>query len=144
MKKKLDPRFAGVVAAALLSSGYVDDDEVKAARTIRVGAIVTTGDISPPESEAALREASAFVGLEAARTIFKGEAVTRDQLRQPTLVARNAVVAMEFVRGSLVISTEGRALEDGAAGQLVRVMNLASKRIVPATVVSANVVRTKQ
>lgn len=144
MKKKLDPRFAGVIAAALLSTGFADDEGVTAARTIRVGSIITSADIAPPSGEAGLREASQFVGLEAARTIFKGEPVTREQLRQPTLVARNAIVAMEFARGSLVISTEGRAMEDGAAGQLVRVMNLSSKRIVPATVVAANTVRIKQ
>lgn len=144
MKPKLDPRFAGIVAAALLSSGFAAEDEPTAARTIRVGTIVTVADISAPQTEAGLREAATLVGLEAARTIFKGEPVSRDYLRAPTLVARNGLVSMEFLSGGLVITTEGRALEDGGAGALVRVMNLSSKRIVPAVVVAANTVRTKQ
>ncbi|MBY0421158.1 MAG: flagellar basal body P-ring formation chaperone FlgA [Parvularculaceae bacterium] len=142
--RKFDPKFAGLLAAAVLSSGAADAEEPTAARNIRVGSILTPRDIDPPEGEAALREASTMIGLEAARAILKGEPITLADLRRPTLVTRNALVSMEFERGALVISTEGRALEDGAAGQAVRVMNLASKRIVSTVVVAQNVVRTKQ
>lgn len=142
--RKIDPKFAGLLAAAVLASGAADAEEPTAARNIRVGSILTARDIAPPQGEDALREASSLIGLEAARAILKGEPISRADLRQPTLVARNTLVTMEFERSGLLISTEGRALEDGAHGQAVRVMNLASKRIVSTVVVAQNIVRTKQ
>lgn len=141
---KLDPKFAGLVAAAVLANGAAFAEEPVAARNIRVGTVLSAADIVAPQGEDGLREAASFVGLEAARPIFKGDALSREDLRQPTLVARNAVVTMEFEKGALVISTEGRALEPGSFGDRVRVMNLGSKRIVSAFVTAANTVRTKQ
>lgn len=142
--KKFDPKFAGIIAAAVLANGEAFADEPTAARNIRVGMILTASDIVAPKGEGALREAASFIGLEAARPIYKGEAVSREDLRAPTLVARNGLVTMEFEKGFLLISTEGRALEAGGVGDRVRVMNLGSKRIVTAIVTAANTVRTKQ
>jgi flagella basal body P-ring formation protein FlgA len=141
---KLDPKFAGLVAAAVLANGAAFADEPTAARNIRVGTVLSASDIVAPQSEGGLREAASYIGLEAARPIYKGEPVSRDDLRAPTVVARNAVVTMEFEKGALLISTEGRALEPGAVGDRVRVMNLGSKRIVSAFVTAANTVRMKQ
>lgn len=141
---RLDPKFAGLVAAALLANGAALADEPIAARNIRIGTVLSAADITAPQGEDGLREAASFIGLEAARPIYKGEALSRGDLRAPTLVARNAVVTMEFEKGALVISTEGRALEAGAAGDRVRVMNLGSKRIVSAFVTATNTVRLKQ
>ncbi len=142
--KKFDPKFAGIIAAALLANGAAFAEEPTAARNIRAGSILTASDIVAPKSGDGLREAASLIGLEAARPIFKGEPVSREDLRAPTMVARNAIVTMEFEKGAMVITTEGRALEQGAIGDRVRVMNLGSKRIVTAFVTSANTVRTKQ
>jgi flagella basal body P-ring formation protein FlgA len=141
----LSPRFAGVVAAAILASGYAPavGEQIYAARNIRVGALLTADDIAAPSSEDALRAAVDFIGLEAARPIYKGDALLRSDVRAPTLVARNAIVTMEFITPGLSITSEGRALEPGAAGDRIRVMNLGSKRVVSAIVVATNSVRTR-
>ena len=142
--KRFDARFSGLIAAAVLANGAAFADEPVAARNIRIGTILSASDVVAPQSEDGLRDAASFIGLEAARPIYKGEALSRDSLRAPTAVARNAVVTMEFEKGALIISTEGRALEPGAVGDRVRVMNLGSRRIVSAYVTALNTVRTRQ
>lgn len=141
--RKFDPKFAGLIAAATLASAAAAE-EPTAARNIRIGTIISAADIVAPQRGDGLREAASFIGLEATRPIYKGEPVLRGDLRAPTVVARNAVVTMEFEKGALIISTQGRALDQGALGDRVRVMNLGSKRIVTAFVTASNTVRTKQ
>ncbi|MEQ8178197.1 MAG: flagellar basal body P-ring formation chaperone FlgA [Amphiplicatus sp.] len=140
-------KFSGVIAAMILAGGAMPAaaaEDVVAARNIRAGAIIAAADIVAPASETALRAATELVGLEAARSIYKGQPLNKSDLRAPTLIERNAIVTMEFVKGPMLISTEGRALDQGGSGERIRVMNLLSKRIVSATIVNANTVRTKQ
>jgi flagella basal body P-ring formation protein FlgA len=59
------------------------------------------------------------------------------------LVKRNALVALEFVRGPLTIVAEGRALSAGAAGETVRVLNTTSKATISGEVVGPNRVRVR-
>ena len=61
----------------------------------------------------------------------------------PFLVTRNSIVSMEYAFGRLTIQTEGRAMSQGRAGDLVRIMNLNSKSIVAATVVGPSKVAVK-
>lgn len=139
-------KFSGLIAATILASGYAPAilEEPVAARNIRAGEVLGASDIEAPASETGLRQAAGFVGKEAARSIYRGQRITPRDLRSPTLVERNAIVTMEFLKGPLSISTEGRALDPGGAGERIRVMNLVSRRVVSAVVVGANSVRTKQ
>ncbi len=57
--------------------------------------------------------------------------------RTPVLVARNREVRIEYVKGALSITAEGRSLSNGAEGDTVRVMNLGSRTIVTGVVVDA-------
>ena len=138
-------KFAGLIAATILASGYAPAilEEPVAARNIRTGEVLAASDIETPASETALRQAASFVGKEAARSIYRGQRITPQDLRTPTLVARNAIVTMEFTKGPLSISTEGRALDAGGAGERIRVMNLGSRRVISAVVVSSSTVRAK-
>lgn len=139
-------KFSGLIAATILATGYAPAlaEEPVAARNIRAGEVIASGDMEAPASADGLRVAAGFIGKEAARTIYRGQKITDQDLRAPTLVERNAIVTMEFSKGSLAITTEGRALEPGGLGSRIRVMNMASRRVVTAHVVAANVVRTIQ
>lgn len=139
-------KFTGLIAATILATGYAPTlaDEPVAARNIRAGELLAAADIETPASESGLRQAADFIGKEAARSIYRGQRITEQDLRAPTLVARNAVVTMEFSKGRLSIATEGRALDPGAAGARIRVMNIVSRRVVSAVVVDPNTVRIKQ
>lgn len=51
-------------------------------------------------------------------------------LGTPTLVERNQIVNLVYMSGTLTILADGRALTRGAEGDVIRVMNLASKTTV--------------
>lgn len=116
-----------------------------AARHMRAGTIIQQSDIivegGAPDAVASLTEIIA--GKELKRTIYAGKPLTLTDLGSPTVIKRNAVITIEFVRGPLVITTDGRALDPGGIGDTVRVMNLKSKIILSAIVVGANKVVTQ-
>ena len=56
----------------------------------------------------------------------------------PRLVNRGQMVTMVLRTYNMLLTTQGKATEDGAAGQVIRVLNTQSNRTVDATVVSAN------
>ena len=139
-------KYGGLIAGLLLAAGAPPAfaSDIVAARNIRAGAIIVAADIVAPDTVEGLRAAAAYIGQEAARSIYKGQPLDSAELRAPTVVARNAVVTMEFVKGPMTIATEGRALDQGGEGDRIRVMNLLSRRIVTATIVNATTVRTLQ
>ena len=53
---------------------------------------------------------------------------------KPELVARNETVTIVFEVPGIMLTTRGKALEAGAQGDLVNVLNVQSKRTVQATV----------
>ncbi|MGM0585698.1 MAG: flagellar basal body P-ring formation chaperone FlgA [Pseudomonadota bacterium] len=105
---------------------------VVAARPVRSGAILTPGDLklAPASRGGGLTELSAALGREARVTLFAGRPVRPGDIGPPTLIARNALVALRYRRGPLSITAEGRALGRGAQGERIRVMNLGSRRTV--------------
>ena len=136
-------KFAGIIAMSVLgvSIETACAEDVLAARNIRAGTIISAGDIITPTDRAALRRAVDIIGKEASRAFYRGQAIDESKLRAPTLIKRNAVVMMEYSSGPLSISAEGRALDNGALGERIRVMNLGSKRIVPVVVTGADSVK---
>lgn len=118
---------------------------VKAAHTLRTGTVlhasdlVIEGDVHNDTSS----PLDLFVGMEIKRTVYAGKILSANDVGPPTLVARNAIVTLEFARGPLLITTEGRALDSGAAGERIRIMNLSSKTILTATVTGPNKAMTR-
>ncbi len=107
--------------------------EVVALRTLPAGTIVGPDDIDPGEGTL-LAEVEAVLGQQTRSIIYAGRAITPAQLARPRLVERNQLVTLAYESGPLSIRTEGRALAAGAAGEVIRVMNLASRSTVLATI----------
>jgi flagellar basal body P-ring formation protein FlgA len=78
----------------------------------------------------ALDDPALALGLEARVTIYAGRPIRSQDLGAPALVDRNQLVSLIYLSGSLAISIEGRALERGAEGDVVRAMNLGSRTTV--------------
>jgi len=66
---------------------------------------------------------SAVVGKMARRTLLPGAAIPLAALDFPRLVTNGGAVKLVYVDGGLEISTVGMALQDGAAGDSVKVRN---------------------
>jgi flagella basal body P-ring formation protein FlgA len=107
-------------------------DAVAPVRTIRPGEIIASTDLRLQESagDGGLSSPAEAVGLAARRLLVAGKPLRPGDLGPPVLVHRNSAVPLVFARGGLAIRAEGRALADGAEGDRVRVMNLASRQIV--------------
>ena len=63
------------------------------------------------------------VGKAARRTLLPGRAIPLAAIDNPRLVRSGAEVTMVYIDGALTITTTGAALQDGAAGETVKVRN---------------------
>ena len=114
-----------------------------AARTLRAQTLVTPEDLMLGEAvvAGALSDPAEAIGLETRVAIYSGRPIRPEDLGPPALVERNQIVPLTFRRGGLTIQTEGRALERAGVGDTIRVMNLASKSTLMATVARDGSVR---
>ena len=116
-----------LVLAALMPASAMADSVV-ATRTIRAQSVIAAQDVAmvPADITGALTATEAAVGLEAKVTLFAGRPVRAADLAAPALIQRNQVVPVVYQVAGLTIRTDGRALERGGAGAVIKVMNLAS------------------
>lgn len=107
-------------------------DTVVAARTIRAGVVIAASDvaIAAGETAGALTNPALAIGLEARVMLHAGRPIRPADLGPPALVERNQLVELAFEYGTLSIRAEGRALARGAQGDLIRVLNTASRQTV--------------
>lgn len=106
-----------------------------AARTLPAGTVITAADLRVHDGPVpGLTDPSQAIGLQTRITIFEGRPIQTSLLQPPRLISRNQLVRLSFQRGALRITSDGRALEEGAAGDLVRVMNLESRNTITARV----------
>lgn len=92
-------------------------------------------------------DAADLVGQAARRTLHPGRPVRSADLMPPIVVAKNKVVRMVYEVGALRLAARGRALGDGGAGAMIKVLNVDSKRTVDAIVIdngTVAVVRAEQ
>ncbi len=66
---------------------------------------------------------SQLVGKMARRTLLPGAAIPLAGIDNPRLVANGAEVKLVFVDSGLTIVTVGAAMQDGAAGDVIKVRN---------------------
>lgn len=80
-------------------------------------------------------------GKVARRTLLTGRYIPLSSLREAYLVERGAAVEVVFVSGSLTISASAVTLEPGSAGDLVKVRNIDSGKILSGTVMADGSIR---
>jgi len=110
----------------------VQSGTLAAARVVRPNTIISAEDIAVAETSVpgALPQDAMIIGLEAKITLYPGRAILPQHVGEPALVERNQPVQVIYRRGLLTIATDARALSRGAAGDVVRVMNLSSRTTV--------------
>lgn len=75
-----------------------------------------------------------LIGMSPRQRLRPGEPVRDGDVRPQVLVERNATVTVMLQKGSMTLTVQGRALEDGAKGDTIRVTNLQSKKTIEALV----------
>jgi flagella basal body P-ring formation protein FlgA len=104
-------------------------DSVVPTRTLRANSIISENDVALRTGAPSAGYASVadVIGQEARVVLYPGRPIGFDDIGPPAIVTRNQVVRVSFQSNGLQIRTEGRALERGAVGDLIRVMNLSSR-----------------
>lgn len=105
-----------------------------ATRIIAPGEIVGRADVELKEEArprfGALPQAQSPVGLEAKRRIAFGRILTERDVGRPSVVHANAPVRVIWNSPGIVMELQARALESGAAGDTIRLLNTMTSRTI--------------
>ncbi len=105
-------------------------------RSLGRGDVVKTSDVAierRPKAEIrgeAVATIGEAVGRAARRPLRAGEALRAGDLMKPEVVQRNETVTLVYQVPGLFLTMRGKALESGAEGDAVSVLNMHSKRTV--------------
>ena len=116
------------------------------ARPFQRGEIVQEADISwikariDSMGRQVITDPGQIVGLAARRPLRSSQPLITGDIERPSVVAKGALVTMSYKVPGMMLTDQGRALESGAMGDEINVLNERSHRTVQAIVVSANAV----
>jgi flagellar basal body P-ring formation protein FlgA len=82
-----------------------------------------------------------IIGMAAKRYIAAKTPLTTGHMQRPQLVKKGGLVTISLVSGAMRLTTQGRAIETGSLGDIVRVKNNKSRKIVEAKVTGAGTVK---
>jgi len=88
-----------------------------------------------------IADASGLVGQELRHDQAEGEVLRSRDVISPRLVTRGSLVTLKIETPLMLITAQGRAMQDGAKGDVVRITNVQSNRVVEGTVEASGVVR---
>ena len=94
-------------------------------------------------SDDAIVSVEAVAGMAARRALHPGQALRNGDVMAPILVRRNDVVAIVFERPGLMLSVRGRAVSNGARGDVIAVTNLQSNHILQAEITGPGTVTVR-
>jgi flagellar basal body P-ring formation protein FlgA len=96
-----------------------------------------------PKSEAGTDvagDAARVTGMALRRAMRAGQVLRQADLMRPELVQRNENVTLVFEAPGIMLTSRAKALETGAEGDLISVVNVQSKRTVQGTVTGPSTV----
>jgi flagella basal body P-ring formation protein FlgA len=110
-------------------------------RSLKPGEVVKASDViveRRPKTEVRGEgmAANQAVGLAAKVALRNGQALRTDDLIKPQVVQRNEAVTIYYEVPGIMLTVRGKALEAGAMGDVVGVLNIQSNRTIQATVIA--------
>ena len=127
-------RAFGVVQVPVLARRVVPGDVIGAADVDwqDVRADQTGSDIAATDAH--------LIGMTPKRGVPVNTPVRLRDLQSPRVVDKGALVTITLVTANITLLAQGKALQDGGKGDVIRVVNTQSNRIVEATVAGPNIV----
>jgi flagella basal body P-ring formation protein FlgA len=110
------------------------------ARPMRPGEVIGQGDVAWTSvrhgrlDPNAVTELAQILGQTPRRPLQAGRPIRMGQIHAPVLVPKGSLVPVTVRRPNMVLTAQGRAKEDGARGEVIRIINLKSKKIIEAVV----------
>lgn len=114
-------------------------------KPVKKGEVIGEGDIEWLEWQVrrvprdAITDLADLVGMAARRSLRPASPLRARDVGEPIVVAKGSAVRLVYRIPSMVLTVGGRALEDGAMGSVIRVLNSHSKIVVEARVDGGNV-----
>ncbi len=84
-----------------------------------------------------------LIGMTPRRSILPGAPVSSRDVQERLIVSKNSMVTIVLRSGALMLTARGKALDDGAEGAAIRVLNPRSERVIEATVVGPDTVEIR-
>lgn len=118
-------------------------------RRIMGGDIIREGDIewvkirSKRLQNDAISDVSQLIGLSAKRGLRVGQPIRTSEVRAPLLVTKGQVVTLIVKTPAMTLTSQGRAMEDGSRGDVIRITNTQSHTTVEGTINRAGVVTVR-
>jgi flagella basal body P-ring formation protein FlgA len=112
-------------------------------RHVPAGTVLSEADLTVVAADipGALEGIGDALGQQLRHAVPAGRALRLADIAAPARVERNQIVALRYQAGGLTILTEGRALDRGAEGETVAVMNPASRNTVTGLVLADGSIR---
>jgi flagella basal body P-ring formation protein FlgA len=116
------------------------------ARRIGAGEVIGPRDIDYVALQAdrvasnVVTDAASLIGAAPRRGLRPGQPVRASEIGAPVLVEKNQMVLLRVQTASMQLTAQGRALQEGARGDTVRVVNTKSNTVVTGTVAEAGLV----
>jgi flagella basal body P-ring formation protein FlgA len=144
------PADGGRVASATVTGRAIDVINIPVLnRAVSRGDLIAKSDIdwvdvSPSEAQGpVITDEKDLIGKMARRPLRADLPLRTGDVQEPILVGKNALVTIVAATPNLTLTTIGRSIDEGSAGDVIRVMNMQSHKIVQGTVMSSNEVRVE-
>jgi flagella basal body P-ring formation protein FlgA len=127
----------------------VFENVLTAARPLLRGQRIEANDVmvvrqrANRRSRAYFHEPAQIIGMVAKRSIAMGKAFSLQLIQPPRLVQRGEDVTLVAETNALTVRMKGKALADGAEGDVIRVKNSTSNRVVEGVVTRPGIVKVK-
>lgn len=82
-------------------------------------------------------DAQSLIGMTARRVLIAGRPIRDNDIVAPQMISRGEIVTLALSNGAMNITTQVKALQNGARGDVIRVVNLSSNKTMQARVDSA-------
>lgn len=76
-----------------------------------------------------------IIGMTPRYTLRAGSQIRSNEVRYPILIKRRSLVTIALIHKTMTLTIQGRAMENGAKGDIIRITNIKSKQIIDAEVV---------
>jgi flagella basal body P-ring formation protein FlgA len=116
---------------------------------VKVGEIIGSGDIqwinvaSKNMLNDTIVDADQLLGKTPSRSIEANAPIRARDVVAPQMVARGDEILLQFVTGGLQLTAKGKAMQNGAEGEFIRVMNLSSNQSLRGEVTGNKIVRVQ-
>lgn len=107
---------------------------------VRSGDVITADDIEYIDIRNAdlggniITDTQKLVGMTPRRGLSPLKPVSLNDIEQPVVVKKGDTVTMLLQSGALQLTTQGHALESGAAGEVVHIINKSSNKVIEAVI----------